>query len=243
MAHKKAASSIRVRRRIGAYSRLGAIAKLDKRSREALFLKNYEIGLKLQAFDHRLTADSSVFYDDWYDIQTDQYRPSGIPFTTNAGDASILGVETELTWRGTHGLSAGLNARYTQTRTRNPNTSFLTLLINGLPNAPPFSGGGVVSYERPLAGGWRLRLTGETSYVGRSRVTFDTQFPEYGGYMRSKLLVELRRRRFGGQLFVTNPVNAFDDTFAFGNPFNPSLTPQITPQRPRTLGLTLFADY
>jgi len=206
-------------------------------------LKNYEIGLKLQAFDHRLTADSSVFYDDWYDIQTDQYRPSGIPFTTNAGDASILGVETELTWRGTHGLSAGLNARYTQTRTRNPNPSFLTLLINGLPNAPPFSGGGVVSYERPLAGGWRLRLTGETSYVGRSRVTFDTQFPEYGGYMRSKLLVELRRRRFGGQLFVTNPVNAFDDTFAFGNPFNPSLTPQITPQRPRTLGLTLFADY
>jgi outer membrane receptor protein involved in Fe transport len=206
-------------------------------------LKNYEIGLKLQAFDKRLTADSSVFFDEWYDIQTDQYRPSGIPFTTNAGDASILGVETEIGWRDDSGFSAGLNARYTRTRTRNPNPSFLTLLINGLPNAPPFSGGAIASYERPFGGGWRLRLTGETAYVGRSRVTFDTQFPEYGGYVRSKLLVELRKRHFGGQLFITNPSNEFDDTFAFGNPFNPSLTQQVTPQRPRTFGLTLFADY
>ena len=206
-------------------------------------LKNYELGLKLQAFDQRLTINSSVFHDDWFDIQTDQYRASGIPFTTNAGDAAILGVETEIGWRGANGLSATLNARYTKTHTRNPNLNFLSLLINGLPNAPPFSGGGIVSYERAMPGGWRLRLSGETAYVGRSRVTFDTQFPEYGGYVRSKLMVEARRRHFGGQLFVTNPINAFDDTFAFGNPFNPSLTPQITPQRPRTIGVTLFADY
>jgi outer membrane receptor protein involved in Fe transport len=206
-------------------------------------LRNYELGLKLQGFDRRLSANSAVFYDDWIDIQTDQYRPSGIPFTTNAGDATIRGVETEVAWQGGNGFSATLNARYTRTQTRNPNPSFLTVLINGLPNAPPFSGGVLASYERAMPGGWRMRLAGETSYVGRSRVTFDTQFPEMGGYIRSKLMLELRRHRLGGQLFVTNPVNAFDDTFAFGNPFNPSLTPQITPQRPRTIGLTLFADY
>jgi hypothetical protein len=74
-------------------------------------------------------------------------------------------------------------------------------------------------------------------------VTFDTQFPEMGGYLRAKLMAELRRGRFGGQVFLTNPTNAFDDTFAFGNQFNPSLTPQITPQRPRTLGVTLYATY
>ena len=200
-------------------------------------LRNYEIGLKLQAFDQRLTVNSAVFFDEWTDIQTDQYRPSGIPFTTNAGDATIRGVETEMMFRS-GGLYAELNARYTETRTYNPNPNFLTLLINGLPNAPPFSGGGLVSYEHPVRGSWRMRFAGETTYVGRSRVTFDTQFPEMGGYVRSKLLVELRRRDLGAQLFITNPVNAFDDTFAFGNPFNPSLTPQITPQRPRTFGLT-----
>jgi outer membrane receptor protein involved in Fe transport len=230
--------------RAGGFNSGGAVPLPEARETYAPDrLQNYEIGLKLQGFDQRLTANSAVFYDEWYDIQTDQYRPSGIPFTTNAGDASILGVETEIGLRTTFGLSAELNARYTQTRTRNPNPSFLTLLINGLPNAPPFSGGGLVSYERPVAGGWRLRLSGETAYVGRSRVTFDTQFPEMGGYVRSKLMVELRRRGLGGQLWMTNPINAFDDTFAFGNPFNPSLTPQITPQRPRTVGLTVFAAY
>ena len=206
-------------------------------------LENYELGLKLQGFGRRLTANSAIFYDQWYDIQTDQYRPSGIPFTTNAGDATIRGVETEIGYRARGGLSAELNARYTETRTRNPNTSFLTLLINGLPNAPPFSGGALLSYERYAPGGWYWRLSGETAYVGRSRITFDTLFPEMGGYVRSKLMLELRRRRLGAQFFVTNPVNAFDDTFAFGNPFNPSLTPQITPQRPRTFGITLFANY
>jgi len=206
-------------------------------------LRNYEIGLKLQGFDKRFSFNSAVFYDEWNDIQTDQYRASGIPFTTNAGDARILGVETELGFASADGLSAQMNARFTQTRTMNPNPSFLTLLINGLPNAPPFSGGALISYERTVLGGWRMRLSGEAAYVGRSRVTFDTQFPEMGGYLRAKLMAELRRGRYGGQIFLTNPTNAFDDTFAFGNQFNPSLTPQITPQRPRTLGVTLYATY
>jgi outer membrane receptor protein involved in Fe transport len=206
-------------------------------------LRNYELGLKLQAFDRRLLMNSAVFYDRWHDIQTDQYRPSGIPFTTNAGDAVIRGVEADLAVRLTDRLTAQFNGRYTDTRTYNANPSFLPLLINGLPNAPPFSGSGLLSYERPLHGDWRLKLVGETTYVGRSRVTFDTQFPEMGGYVRAKLLAELRRRALGVQVFLTNPTNAFDDTFAFGNPFNPSLTPQITPQRPRTLGVTLFATY
>jgi len=230
--------------RAGGFNTGGAVPLVAARETYAPDrLENYELGLKLQGFGHRLTANSAVFYDQWYDIQTDQYRPSGIPFTTNAGDATIRGVETEIGYRSRGGLSAELNARYTETRTRNPNTSFLTLLINGLPNAPPFSGGALLSYERSAPGGWFWRLSGETAYVGRSRITFDTLFPEMGGYVRSKLMLELRRRRLGAQFFVTNPVNAFDDTFAFGNPFNPSLTPQITPQRPRTFGITLFAAY
>ena len=206
-------------------------------------LRNYEIGVKLQGLEKRLAWNSAVFYDDWRDIQTDQYRPSGIPFTTNAGDARILGLESDLGYRSDGGLAVQLNGRFTRTHTFNANPAFLTLLINGLPNAPPFSGGAVVSYERPLPGAWRARLSAETAYIGRSRVTFDTQFPEMGGYTRMKIMLELRHRGLGAQLFVTNPTNTFDDTFAFGNQFNPTLKPQVTPQRPRTLGLTLFANY
>jgi outer membrane receptor protein involved in Fe transport len=206
-------------------------------------LRNYEVGLKLQGFDKRLSINSAVYYDRWTDIQTDQYRESGIPYTTNAGDADVRGLETEIGYRADNGFSFEVNGRYTQTKTSNPNLNFLSVLIQGLPNAPPFSGGAFVSYERPLANGWQVRLAGETAYVGRSHVVFSTGFPEMGGYVRTKLLVELRHGSKGAQVFLTNPTNAFSDTFAFGNQFNPSQARQITPQRPTTLGVTLYAAY
>ena len=203
-------------------------------------LRNYEVGLKLQGFDKRVSMNSAIYFDQWTDIQTDQYQASGIPYTTNAGDAAIRGIETEIGYRSRGGLTIELNGRYTDTRTSHPNLNFLSLLINGLPNAPPFSGGAFISYERPVLDGWQLRLAGETAYVGRSRVTFSTAFPEMGGYVRTKLLAEMRRGAMGAQVFVTNPTNAFSDTFAFGNQFNPSQARQITPQRPTTLGVTLL---
>jgi hypothetical protein len=86
-------------------------------------------------------------------------------------------------------------------------------------------------------------LLGETTYIGESRVNFSATTPTMGGYVRTKLLAELRRNALGVQVFVTNPTNAFSDTFAFGNPFNPSQIQQVTPQRPRTIGITLFAAY
>ncbi|THD61683.1 TonB-dependent receptor [Phenylobacterium sp.] len=206
-------------------------------------LTNYEAGLKLRLWDDRVALNSAVFYDVWKNIQTDQFRPSGIPFTTNAGDAGILGLEAEAQVELSQGLSAQLNARLDRTRITNANPIFTSAFVDGLPDAPAVSGGGVLSYQRTLQGDWRLRLVGETTYVGKSRVNFDTRFPEMGGYVRTKLLVEIRRRAVGLQVFLTNPTNAFNDTFAFGNPFNPTQIQQVTPQRPRTLGFTLFAAH
>ncbi|MGZ3375944.1 MAG: TonB-dependent receptor, partial [Phenylobacterium sp.] len=206
-------------------------------------LRNIEGGLKLQALDGRLAINSALFYDTWKDVQTDQFRASGIPFTTNVGDANIFGFETEVGYHWGSGWAAQLNGRLARTKITNPNVAFIPSPLNGLPGAPSVSGGAVVSYEREIMNGWRMRLVGETTYVGRSRVTFDTTFQAMGGYVRSKLLAEVRRDRLGAQVFITNPTNAFSDTFAFGNPFNPNQTQQVTPQRPLTAGLTLFATY
>jgi outer membrane receptor protein involved in Fe transport len=206
-------------------------------------LRNFETGLKIEALDHRLAVNTAVFYDIWKDLQTDQFRPSGIPFTTNAGDATILGIETEIGMHWRNGLAAQLNGRIAQTRISHPNPNFIPSPVNGLPGAPAGSGGAVLSYEREISDGWLLRLVGETTYVGRSRVTFDTTFQAMGGYVRTKLLAEVRRNDLGAQVFVTNPTNAFSDTFAFGNPFNPTQTQQVTPQRPLTIGVTVYATY
>jgi outer membrane receptor protein involved in Fe transport len=204
-------------------------------------LRNYELGLKVEAMSKQLSLNSAVFYDRWTDIQTDQFRPSGIPYTTNAGDADVLGLETELAYRGDNGLSAQLNGRLSRTRTAHANPDLTPRLANGLPGAPAISGGALVSYEREIFGDWTLRLVGQGTYVGRSRVTFDAALPRMGGYTRTKLSAEVSGRGLGLQVYVLNPLNAYNDTFAFGNPFNPGQTRQITPQRPRTLGVTLSA--
>lgn len=204
-------------------------------------LLNYELGLKGERFDRRLALNAAVFYAHWKDIQTDQFRPSGIPYTTNAGDAHIVGVETEAAWRTDWGLTAQINGRYSQVRTTKGNADLTPNLANGLPGAPPVSAGGLISYERPAFGDWSLRLMGQATYIGRSRVTFDARQSSMGNYTRTKLSAELSRSDVGIQLYVINPLDARGDTFAFGNPFNPDATRQITPQRPRTVGVTISA--
>jgi iron complex outermembrane receptor protein len=207
-------------------------------------LLSYEGGAKTALLDNRVAINASVFYDVWTDIQTDQFRPTGIPYTTNAGDAHILGAETEISYQVTDNLLVQLNGRVNRTRTSNPNIDFVPLLVNGLPGAPAVSGGVLVTYQRPVFGDWTLKLVGETTYVGRSRITWDfSGVPPTAGYLRAKVLAEVSRRNLGMQFFLTNPQNDYSDTFAFGNPFNPGRTRQITPQRPRTVGLTIFASY
>ncbi|WP_293678682.1 TonB-dependent receptor [uncultured Phenylobacterium sp.] len=208
-------------------------------------LINFEVGVKLRALDNRLAINSAVFYDIWRDIQTDQFRDSGIPYTTNAGDAHILGLETELSWRDPSGLVAQVNARLSRIRTTNVNSDFTTDLVNGLPGAPAISAGGLLGYEREVFRDWTVRLIAQATYIGRSRVTFDRTRPLMGGYARTKLSAEISGQAMGApvalQVFVINPLNDFSDTFAFGNPFNPDQVRQITPQRPRTIGVTLSA--
>ena len=207
-------------------------------------LVNFEAGLKLEDPPRGLSLNSAVFYDIWKDIQTDQFRPSGIPYTINAGNARVLGIETEVALRA-GGLTAQVNGRVASVRTSKGNADFTARLVDGLPGAPALSGGALLSYERPIGGDWTVRVVGQATYVGPSRVTFDASQPRTGGFIRTKLAAEVYGTAaglpVGLQVFVLNPLDSFSDTFAFGNPFNPDQARQITPQRPVTVGVTLSA--
>ena len=206
-------------------------------------LRNYEAGLKLERFQRRLSLSSAVYYAIWKDIQTDQFRESGIPYTTNAGDAHVLGLEAEVALHAENGFFAQLNGRVSRTSTTNANLEFLPVLAKGLPGAPPVSGGALIGYERPLSDGWTMRLVGQAIYVGLSRVSFDPRLPRTGGFTQTRVLGEISRDGRGAQVFVTNALDSFRDTFSFGNPFTAPQARQITPQRPITVGATLFAVF
>lgn len=211
-------------------------------------LRNYEIGLKTRLLDHRLSVNAAMFFDRWTQIQTDQYRNvSGLAYTANVGDADITGFEAEISYDFAFGLSVQANALIASSTVTQTNPDFAPALIGGLPSAPRFSGGLLAVYQHPLPRDLTLKLVGETSYVGRSELAFDaTKQSQMGQYANTRLSAQLSGGRWTATAYVSNPFDVAGDTFAYGNPFTFSFfnaKRQSTPQRPRTIGLRLSADY
>ena len=208
-------------------------------------LKNFELGAKGRFLDQRLVVRAAAFYDIWSNIQSDQYRPiAGLAYTANVGDAHIQGVEAEAAYDWAFGLSVQANALYSAPKFLNANPDFANTLGSGLPGAPRMSGGLLVRYDRPLRDDLSLRLMARASYVGPVRLTFDPAFSRRTDpVIESELLAELARGRLSGGVFVSNPTNASGNTFAYGNPFTFGQVRQVTPQRPRTVGVRLAASF
>jgi len=76
-------------------------------------LTNYEIGVKGDWFDNKLTAHIAAYYIDWSNIQVQANRVSDtIQFATNIGGAESKGVELELSANPTDGLLLGFNGSW-----------------------------------------------------------------------------------------------------------------------------------
>jgi len=211
-------------------------------------LRNFEAGVKLRRLDGRLGVRAAAYYNDWSNVQSDQYRPSGLPFTANAGDARIIGLEGEISYEWPIGLTVQLNGLLSDSAIRNPNEpDFADHVASDLPGVPKVSGGILAVYERPLSDRLDLRLVGEASYVGKSRLSFDAaNSARTDNYLRSEVAAELVSDHWRVSAYVANPFDYDSDTFAYGNPFSFSgrePVRQATPQRPRTVGVRLTATF
>ncbi|WP_304177251.1 TonB-dependent receptor [Phenylobacterium aquaticum] len=207
-------------------------------------LRNLEIGAKASLLDDRLDLKSTVFYELWRDIQTDQFFASGLPYTANVGDGRNVGLELEATWRPSANWSFQTNLLLDQPKITRVDPAFASRVQSHLPGVPDTSFGALVAYSRPLRPGLTLILTGQTAYVGRSRLTFDPALsPEMGGYFTGRLSAQVKADRWRLAAFVENPGNTQGDTFAYGNPFSFGQVRQVTPQRPRTISLVLTRDF
>jgi outer membrane receptor protein involved in Fe transport len=209
-------------------------------------LRNYEVGVKLRRLQGRVGLRAAAYYDDWVNIQTDQYRPSGLAYTANVADARIVGLEAEMSLAFSGGLTVQVNGLVSDSDVRDHNPDFAAHITGDLPGVPKASGGIVAVYEHPLPGDLVLRLMGDASYVGREALSFDASLPpRMGGYLRARLSAEVASARWRLGAYVTNPLDEAGDTFAYGNPFSFSIgkVRQVTPQRPRTVGVRLAAAF
>jgi outer membrane receptor protein involved in Fe transport len=80
-------------------------------------LWSYEIGEKARVFDRRLTVNSSIYYENWSDIQQAlQDNACGYVYTGNGGSAHIYGGELEATLRLTSEITLATNFGYTDAK-------------------------------------------------------------------------------------------------------------------------------
>ena len=69
------------------------------------FLKNYEIGWKTSWLNNHLRFNGAVFREDWDNFQFSFLGPNSVTIIANAGAARVTGVESQLAWAVTSGLT------------------------------------------------------------------------------------------------------------------------------------------
>lgn len=82
-------------------------------------LTNYEIGLKAQWFEDKLTTNLAAYYINWENIQVQANRPSdSVQFATNVGRAASQGLEAEISLTPVRGLMFGLNVSLNEAKVK-----------------------------------------------------------------------------------------------------------------------------
>lgn len=102
------------------------------------YLWSYEAGVKSTFLQRRLRANASAFYYDYTNLQVVQYI-NGIATTTNAGKATIKGLELEVLARPMNRLTLNSTVAYLDARYDIYFDAGTSLAGNRLPNAPKWN--------------------------------------------------------------------------------------------------------
>jgi len=140
-------------------------------------LDAFEVGLKTQTSDRRLTANFAAFYYDYQGLQVTITRPPAVTLVQNA-PATIYGLEGELRFEVADGFTLDASANWLHARFRDflsiddarPALGQINLDGMALPHAPNFSGSIGAQYRAELSGTFlsSLTLRADASYRSKN---------------------------------------------------------------------------
>ena len=135
-------------------------------------ISNFEIGLKGSTDNNRLRYSVAAFYQDYENFQVDIQNAAGQIITANAGNASNVGIESDLRWVANDGLTLFANFAYIDANIDGDaeNGEFAG---NQFRLQPEFSGALGYIYQQVVAKGTKFISNGTWSY--RSSVFFDIE--------------------------------------------------------------------
>ena len=222
---------------------LGATPQAGLTLQDFLFesekVKGFEVGVKKQLFDRRLSLDLIGYDYKYTNLQVNLYVPATASFIVgNAGEAKTRGAEFGARWQASTALSLHGAATYNKATFENYNTSCYTLQtaaegcdpatntqnMSGkpLPRAPEttFGLGGVLT--EPMSTNWSAQATLDVNHsAGYQLEQTDNPYLKQDAYTRldASLALVSRNWRFAllGRNLTNQTIASFGATRGFTN--------------------------
>jgi iron complex outermembrane recepter protein len=222
---------------------LGATPQAGLTLQDFLFnsetVKGFEVGVKKQLFDRRLSLDLIGYDYKYTNLQVNLYVPATASFIVgNAGEAKTLGAEFGARWQASNALSLHGTATYNKATFQDYNTSCYTLQtaaegcspttntqdMSGkpLPRAPEstFGLGGVLT--EPLSTNWNAQATLDVNHSASYQLEqTDNPYLKQDAYTRLDASVALVSHHWRFSLLGRNLTNqaiaSFGATRGFTN--------------------------
>jgi iron complex outermembrane receptor protein len=176
------------------------------------FAWSFEGGLKRTMAGGRARVNTAVFFNDYRDLQVQSFLRPAVIHISNAGSATIRGIEVEAAVEAARGLLLAahvswLDATYDRYLVRGPGDSTSDAAGHRLNNAPEWSGSGSAVYDFALGRAGTASVRGDVTR--QSRVFFtpandaiETQHAY--GLLHLRAGFEPRNRRWEIAVYVRN---------------------------------------
>ena len=143
---------------------------------------SYELGEKARFFDKRLTIDSSVYYEDWQNIQLEA-TPGDWPENINGEHAGIFGGEIESKASLGAGFTASAGAGFTHVDL-DAGPHWQIVPKGKLPDVAPLTFDLSLSYAKPITDKYSFTALIENNYVGqRYSISFPIGYTTNSAYV------------------------------------------------------------
>jgi iron complex outermembrane receptor protein len=188
------------------------------------YLTNYELGWKTTWDNHRLRFNGAFFVEDWKNFQFSFLGPNALTIIENAGQAQIRGLETDLEFAATEGLTLSggfslLDSKLTQAYCPGgpsvclvPGTEDYAPSGTQLPTTPKFKGDLTARYSFGLGGGYQGNVQASEVYVGPRwadlRIIARDELGEMPSYAITDFTASIEKGGLTTQLYLNN---AFDN--------------------------------
>lgn len=208
---------------------------------------NYELGLKGEVLDHRLSFDTSIYHIDWKDIQLQLSDPlTGATYYTNASKATSRGIEASTRALLGSGVSIEAWAAWNDAKLKDDLPATSTAIgFSGdrLPYSSRLSAHLSLDKEFAVSGTTTVRAGGSVSYVGARKANFsasaDQERLELPHYVLANVRLGVRYDSWDLNLYANNLADKR------GALSMAQAGPRIGANfiQPRTVGVSLAKDF